>query len=268
MMSRKWTAAAIAIALLAMNGAAAEELQREEKAAPPANGDVDADAIAALEKMGRTLRGLGAFHVDSQASLELVLDSGQKIELDTEVAYQVKKPDKLFVELKGGRKDRKIYYDGHDFTVWAPTLNFYATVAEVDKNLSQLFIDAAKKYDIEIPLADLFYWGTDYAPVSSITSAFEVGPMTMNGDRVDQYAYSQGDVDWQLWISQATSLPRKVVITSHSDPSMPEFSAYLHWDTQTPIDDSVFKFVPAKGVARITFAQAAASRAGTTEKQP
>lgn len=253
-----------AVAVLAALSCAASAGAQAPQEAP----DVEPRAIAALEKMGEALRALGSFHVDSQSSLELVLDSGQKIELDTEIGYRVRQPDKLFAELKGGRKDRKFYYDGRDFTVWAPSLNYYARAPEVGKTLAQLFIDAAEKYGVELPLADLFFWGTEYAPVSSVTTAFEIGSMVLYGDRVDQFAFSQGSTDWQLWISQASSLPRKVVITNRENPSMPEFTASLHWDTQTPVDDTTFTFVPPEGAGAIVFAKTGAVKDGAAEVQP
>lgn len=256
-------------AALWMPGAAIAQAGPEAAGAQPA-GDLDTEpeALAALENMGRTLRALGSFGVESQASLELVLDSGRKIELDTLVEYRVKQPNRFFAQLKGGRKDREIYYDGHDLTVWAPSLKFYATAIEVDKTLSQLFVDAARDYGIELPLADLFFWGTEYAPVSSVTTAFKIGSMDLRGERVDQFAYSQGESDWQLWLSQETSLPRKVVITSRADPSMPEFSAFLDWKTDLRLDEKTFKFSPPEGASAIVFAKLDAADEAAGEGTP
>lgn len=262
----KQACTAIAMSLFVASGAMAQAGAGQAPA--QAAAERDPAAIEALERMGRTLRGLKQFHVDSQSSLELVLESGQKVELDTEVAYRVKQPDRLHAELKDGRKDRKIYYDGRDFTLWSPGLNFYATVPEVGKDLRQLFVDVSAKYGIDIPLADLFFWGTESIPTSTVTSAFPVGPVVLYGDLVDQYAYRQGDLDWQVWISRTTSLPRKVVITSQDDPAMPEFTAFLHWDTQTPIDDAVFEFQPPEDATAIVFARADAASTDTTEQQP
>lgn len=64
----------------------------------------DPAALAALDGMGQALRSLNSFSLASDASTEVVLDSGQKIELDGLVTFKVKKPDRLFVEVSSDRK--------------------------------------------------------------------------------------------------------------------------------------------------------------------
>ena len=215
---------------------------------PPA---VDPAAVAALEKMGRTLRGLGQFAVVSDASMEIVLADGQKIEIDQAIHYRARKPDKLRIDVRNENFDREVFFDGKQLTVWAPRLKYYATVDTEARTLGQLVTNAAEKYDLQLPLTDLFLWGTEAAPVTAITEAFKVGDTVLDGDRVDQWAFRQEGVDWQVWISQASSLPRKLVIVDLGDPALPEFTARLNWDTRTPIEDAAFAFQAPQDASRI-----------------
>ena len=219
---------------------------------PAAEAAVDPAAVAALEKMGRTLRGLGQFEVRSDASIELVLENGQKVEIDQDIRYRARKPDRLRVDMSNENYDRHLYFDGKQLTVWAPRLNYYATVDTEARTLGQLVTNAADRYGITLPLTDLFLWGTEAAPASAITAAFKVGDTVLDGDRVEHWAFRQAGSDWQVWISQESSLPRRLVIVDQEDPALPEFSADLHWDARTPIGDEAFAFTPPADASRIS----------------
>ena len=77
-----------------------------------------------------------------------------------------------------------------------------------------------KRYGIDLPLADLFYWGTEHDGTGAITAATHVGVSNVEGFVCDHYAFRQKDVDWELWIEQGgRPLPRKMVITTTSEKS-------------------------------------------------
>lgn len=236
----------IGIATCAVPGAFAADTP-----APATAPAVDPAALVALQKMGQALRGLQQFAVRSEAEVEVVLDSGQKVEVEQAIQYRVRKPDRLRVDLEGANFQRQIFFDGGQLTVWAPNRNYYATVATKARTLPELVANASAEYDLELPLTDLFLWGTDAAPLSDIKAALKVGEGLVDGDRVDHWALREDGVDWQVWISQATSLPRKLVITGLHDPAQPEFTARLHWDTRSAIADDVFGFKPPAEATRI-----------------
>ena len=66
----------------------------------------------------------------------------------------------------------------------------------------ELLAVAEQKYDLDFPLADLFYWGTDKADLEDIKSSTYVGPSWVGGAACDHYAFRQQGVDWQLWIER------------------------------------------------------------------
>lgn len=224
-------------------------------ATPPAATTVvaerDPEALAALDRMGGALRGLKQFSLISDASTEVVLEDGQKIELDGVVTYKVKAPDQLFLELRSDRQLRQLFYDGNALTVYSPRLKYYAQVDGVGATLGELVEQAATRYGIEMPLADMFLWGTDKAPKTAIRSALHVGGGTLDGEPVEQYAFKQDAVDWQVWISRDTSLPKKLIINSLDDPAQPQYRARLKWDTRTPVPATAFQFTPPADAARI-----------------
>ncbi len=54
---------------------------------------------------------------------------------------------------------------------------------------------------IELPVADLFLWGTPRAPLENMTSAMNAGQDVVDNEVCDHYAFRQGNVDWRIWIA-------------------------------------------------------------------
>lgn len=254
---------ALTLAMAVPLGAAPQ--QPDTAAANAAQVDaLDPAALAALDEMGKALRALPHFTVTSDATTEIVLDTGQKIQLDGKVTYKVQPPRQMFAELESDRIQRQLFYDGSTLTIFSPRLSYYASAENVGKTLGELLITAARDYGIELPLADLFFWGTEHARRDALTSAIYVGPGTLDGDSIEQYAFRQPGLDWQVWIAQDTSLPQRIVITSLDDPTMPEYAASLDWDTTGAIDPGAFAFTPPEDSARIRLvgAEVVAIKAG------
>jgi hypothetical protein len=60
--------------------------------------------------------------------------------------------------------------------------------------------------------------------------------------------------DFQVWIEAgARPLPRKLVITTLSDPTQPQHSMLLTWTLNPKLDEAEFKFTPPPGAQRIVF---------------
>lgn len=254
MTKRTW-ARVVAVPLLLLGavpvGGAAPATPAEPEAGATAAAQLDPVAITALESMATALRKLESFTVRSTSSIDVVLETGQKIQFDQNINYRAHRPDGLYVELDSDRKHRQIYYDGKALTVYAPRLNYYASVPTRARSLGELVTNAGKDYGIALPLADLFYWGAQDLPVTTLTSAIYIGPATLANTKTDQYAFRQPGVDWQIWIASDSRLPQKIVITNLDDPALPEFRAQLNWDTRTPVSASTFRFDAPKDAASI-----------------
>jgi hypothetical protein len=226
-------------------------------ATPTAAAIVNEKAIERLNAMGAHLRSLKAFTVTADVTVEEVLDSGQKVENANTVEIAARMPDKLRVYSTSAQRSRKIYYDGKTVTIFAEKLGYYGAFP-APATIGETIGVAAKKYDLEIPLADLFLMGTDRFDTKSITEAIYVGPQLVGGVLCDQLAFRQPGVDWQICIERgAAPLPRKLVVTgTDGDPAQPERRSILTWKTSAP-DAAAFTFVPPKGATRIAVKQAA-----------
>lgn len=220
-------------------------------AATAAAPERDPEAIAALERMGASLRKLTSFTVTGDVTTEEVLDTGQKIQYAGTVEIKARKPDRLRLISNTDRKKRDFFYDGKSLTVFAPSLGYWATV-EAPPTIREMLTRAKERHDIELPLADLFDLGQDPTLTAKLTSAFKVGVEHIGGLPCEQYAMRQPNVDWQIWIREgADALPCKMVITSTEDPSMPQYIATMKWNTTAPIADTDFAFKPPESARKI-----------------
>ena len=81
---------------------------------------VDAEAAQALKRMTDYVGKLQRFSVDSSNTLEVVLDTGQKIQFTSASRNTVQRPDKLRSERAGDLISQSFYYDGRTLTVFNP----------------------------------------------------------------------------------------------------------------------------------------------------
>jgi len=219
--------------------------------APVTTGVIDSKAVNALRTMGAYLRTLKSFGVDVKGAKDEVMDDGQKILISGTVKYLVRTPDRLRAEINTDRKQRTIYYNGKTVTLFAPRMHYYATV-NAPPTVMEMLDTVSKRYGVELPVADLFLWGTPRDGMDELKQAKYVGPSTVDGIQTDQYAFRQNGTDWQIWIEQGSRpLPRRLVITSVDEPQKPQYLATLMWDLTANTDDANFNFSPPQDAKQI-----------------
>jgi hypothetical protein len=168
-------------------------------ASTPEPATKDAAVLKRLGEVGSMLRALKHFAVRADAVTDEVLLSGQKLQFSSTIEYQVSNPDKLRASVRSDRKQRDYYFDGKTLTQVAPRNGYYASVP-LPGNIGEGMIAVAQRFDIEIPLADLFLWGTPKDGLADVTSALLVGPARIGGVDCDHFALRQPGVDWQVWV--------------------------------------------------------------------
>ena len=160
-------------------------------------------------------------------------------------------------------KNRDFYYDGKSVTIFSPRLGMYASFA-APGTIAQTLVAARERRGVELPLADLFTWGTDNTQTARLTSGFLVRPEHIEGKACSHYAFRQPNADWQIWIADdQTALPCKLVITDTTDPSRPQYTAVLHWTFPNTIADSNFTFTPPAGSQKIAILELPSATGGT-----
>lgn len=249
-----------AVALLAALGASVAV------AAESGVGDqapaVEPAAVKALEAMSGYLRTLDTFSIKAETSADEVLDDGQKVQFDRDLTLDYAKGRGLKVDAVSPLRHLTYFYDYKQLTLFSPDLGYYAST-EAQPTIAKTLDEVSARYGIELPLADLFYWGTERLPVDAITSAQTIGPGLVHGDKCVGYAYRQTDVDFQLCIAEGEHpLPLKLVITTTDQPEQPQYEAHMTWDLQPQFADGAFTFTPPEHALPITFRPMPAVAAG------
>ena len=251
------TVAAALLAALGVGAAVAAEGGAGDQA--PA---VEPAAVKALEAMSAYLRTLNTFSIKAETSADAVLDDGQKVQFDRDVTVDYAKGNGLKVNAVSPLRHLTYFYDYKHLTLFSPDLGYYAST-EAQPTMAQMLDEVSARYGIEMPLADMFYWGTERLPVDAITSAETIGPGLVHGDKCEHYAYRQADVDFQLCIAEGEHpLPLKLVITTTDQPEQPQYEARMTWDLKPRLTAGAFTFTPPENALPITFRPMPAVAAG------
>ncbi|MGA8742802.1 MAG: DUF2092 domain-containing protein [Terracidiphilus sp.] len=216
---------------------------------------IDPSAMQALDKMGAYLRTLHSFQVKADMTTDDVLEDGEAIQSSSTVNLVASRPNRLRAEFVGDDGHRFFFFDGKNFTIYGQITNYYATVP-APPTITELIQKLGDKYAIQLPLVDLFEWGTKDSDINKIKAAQDVGPSAVDGVTCEQYAFRQENLDWQVWIQMGEfPLPRKIVIRTLTDDAKPQHSEVLSWNLAPSFSDDAFTFDPPPDAKRIKIAE-------------
>jgi len=236
--------------LLALS-VAAPGISAQTTGAQPVANAVDPASIQALKDMGAHLQSLKRFEVLSELTGERVLADGQKLQHEATADMDVARPNKLRAKMRSARSERELIYDGKTVTLYTPAHKYYSKV-DFSEPLGGLIKRLEEKFGVQVPLSDLFVWGTPDAQLDKIESAMNAGQDFIDNDLCDHYAFRQGKIDWQIWITTGSKpLPRKLVIINRADEARPQSVTLLTWNLKPSFADSTFKFTPPKGATKV-----------------
>jgi hypothetical protein len=218
---------------------------------------VEPAATDALKRMGAHLRSLKAFAVEATTTDEDVLDDGQKLQRESTATLLAKVPDRLRLHVSNDRHERLYLFDGKTFTLSAERANMYATLP-APRSIGQLATKLENDFGIDLPLADLFRWGSPQWEGTKFEAAMDAGPSVVGGTTCEQFAFRQEGMDWQVWIQKGDyPLPRKLVITTTNDPARPQHTAVYTWNLAPSFNEAAFVFEPPPGAERVSLANEA-----------
>ena len=261
-MKRLFSPSMLVLAVMFASPVAAQDPQASSQAAEAR----EPQALAALNRMGSALRKQMAFTINADLTAEDVLVDGQKLQYQGTLEIAARRPTNLRMIMKMGPSERQLYYDGKSLTLYSPERKAFATAA-APATIRETLAAAEDEYGLFIPLTDLFLWGEDPSIAALVTSAFYVATDKIGGESCEHYALRQPLVDWQVWIREGEdALPCKLVITSTSDPAMPQVAAVYHWQPGNAPAADAFTFRPPQGVAKIQFEPLKVAASSSTGK--
>jgi len=215
---------------------------------------VDPQATQILKRMTDYLGSLQQFSVHTQNTIEDLLDSGQRVDLDVSASVVISRPNKLRAERRGDLVSQTFYYDGKNLTLYNPSDKFYATVA-APATIEETLNFARETLGLVVPVADLVYSNAYVLLMEDVTSAIVVGKSVVGGVKCDHLAFSRPGVDFQVWVADGGQpLPRKYVVTDTGTPALLSVVTVMSdWNVAPGVADERFTFVPPQGAKPIAF---------------
>ena len=206
----------------------------------------DRKAMDILQNMARTIAGAKQLSVTVSSSFDTPQANGQMVEFGAVREIQVKRPDKLRVDLQRSNGDRRILvFDGKQIVVHDVTENVYAKDEQpgsVDDAIKHLVSDLK----IPLPLARMFRTNFPTELDRLVEEVDYVEQNVLTDVPTDHLAARSKDVDFQIWVARGKEpLPRRVVITYKNAKGEPQYRAdFSDWNLSTKTPKGVFIFTP------------------------
>jgi hypothetical protein len=223
----------------------------EVRAQAPA---VDPSATQILKRMTDYIGSLKQFSVHTRNTIEDVLDSGHRVDIDVSASVVVSRPNKLRAERKGDLINQTFYYNGKTLTLYSPSDKVYAT--EPAPGMIEETLDFAREsLGLVIPAADLIYRDAFALLMQEVTLAVVVDKAVIGGIKCDHLLFSRPGVDFQVWVADGNRpLPYKYVVTDTGTPAgLSVVTVMSEWNVAPAVADARFSFVPPQGAKGITF---------------
>lgn len=256
--SRRWAALGLAVLVGLAGAARAADPAAPPASTPPAQADeVDADALALVNRFGAFLAAQPRFGFELELSYEVQQQDEQRLEFGSFRRYTVRRPDHLRVdELRRSGGARELYFDGDQLTVWVPDEKAYA-LAKLAKHrdLDETLDLVRDALDIAVPLGDLLRSDPTARLEEHMVSAYVVGRENLAGVACDHVAWRTDEVDGELWIAAGERpLAQRVVIHYRDLDGQPRFSAqFRSWTFEPEAADATFRFAPPGDAERVRF---------------
>jgi hypothetical protein len=215
---------------------------------------VDPRALEAVRNMSAYLRTLSSFQIQATTSRDEIGLRGQKVSYTGTIDYKVRRPNGFVVQSNEAGRQRKLVYDGKTLTLFTPNNGYYASVP-APPTIRETLAVAADRYDIHPPLVELFKWSAGDVHEHKITSARWVGPVVVNGQSADEYAFRGRGRSWRIAIARGPRpVPLRISVTGTDQPKRLTFTSNLAWNTDTQFAQNTFAFQPPPGARQIGIA--------------
>ena len=241
------TAAAFALGVLAL-AATAVPLRAQES-----HDAVDPEAVELLRGTMDYLDGLESFSAFVFNLREDLLDSGQRIDLESAGGVTVLRPNKLRGIRHAGPVDEILVYDGEQVTAYNDVENTYM-ILPAPSTIEEMFL-AIHEFVEVYPVSDLIWQGAFPYLMEGVDFAKVIGTDVIGGVTCTHLLFGRPDIGFQIWVPESgPPLPTKYVVTDYGTPEMLSIVTYItDWNVEPSLSDDTFTFVPPDGAKEVPF---------------
>ena len=234
----------------------------------PREPTTDAERLARgrelVQQMSERLAAATTVTVTTTEVRDVVRASGQKDAVPLTGTYTVRRPDRFYAKMTGGR-GLETWYDGKQLTVAVPQEKVFAQ-APMPETIDRAFDALTERYDLPLPMGDLFHSSAQKALLSDTTTGGYAGSENVGDTPCHHLAFHDLGVDWEIWLPvQGEPLPRRLKIVQKRRTGAPVADlTFTTWNLAPEISDATFvPNVPAdyEGIAILQRAAAVKNRA-------
>jgi hypothetical protein len=238
----------------------------------PREPRTDAERLARgrelVQEMSTRLAAATQVSVTTTEVRDIVHASGAKEQVSQTGVYTVRRPDRFYTKMTGGR-GLETWYNGKTLTIAAHPEKVFAQAPmpeTIDRSLDVL----AERYDMALPMGDLFYSSAAKALLSDTTTGGYVGRENVGNTPCDHLAFQDTGVDWEVWLpTEGEKLPRRLKVLQKGRTGQPMVDlTFTEWNFAPQITDATFvPKVPAdyEGIAVLQRAAAVKKAAPPAE---
>jgi hypothetical protein len=207
-----------------------------------------------LRNMSDCLKSANAYTFAAESSYDAKDHNGQNIRYGGKVTVSHQKPNLVLSCFNGDERRTTSYYNGKTFTVYNEESSMYAMI-DVPPVIDDAIDAIMERTGISMPLADLLYTDPYSILVENVIEGRWIGLHEISGVPCNHLAFTQENVDWQIWIDAGDRpLPRQVLITYKDEPGSPQYLARLaSWNFEPKFPSGHFEFTPPEGAGEIEF---------------
>ena len=201
----------------------------------------DADRLARgrqlVQQMSTRLAAAHAVTVTTTETRDRVRASGRKESVSQTGAYTMRRPDRFYMKMSGGG-GLESWYNGKTITIAAHPEKVFAQAPmpdSIDRTLDAL----AERYDMALPLSDLFYTSPEKALLSDGTTGGYVGLEQVGGTPCVHLAFRDVGTEWELWLPErGEPLPKRFrVVQKHRTGQPATDVTFTGWNLAPSIAD-------------------------------
>jgi hypothetical protein len=207
-------------------------------------GATDAERLARgrelVKQMSDRLASAAQASVTTTEVREVVRASGAKAPVSLTGVYTIRRPDRFYVKLTGGR-GIETWYDGRRLTVAVEQEKVFAQ-APMPETIDRTLDAIAERYDVALPMGDLFYSSAQKALLSDTTTGGYVGTENVGSTECHHLAFHDVGVDWEIWLPvQGEPLPKRLKIAQKRRKGEPVADmTFTAWNLAPQVSDATF----------------------------
>ena len=193
-----------------------------------------------VQKMSARLAAASAISVTTTEVRDVVRLSGAKEELSLTAVYTMRRPDRFYSRMTGGR-GLESWYNGKTLTIAAHPHKVFAQ-APMPETIDRTLDALAERYDMALPMGDLFYGSAEAALLSSTTKGGYADVEKVGETPCVRLAFQDTGVDWELWLPvEGEPLPRRFKVVQKSRAGRPVIDlTFTKWDLAPQTADETF----------------------------